>query len=137
MQVPSLRAPRGGDAKYMPRRHFPSAAGADRDFKAVDQPAGVLLLADALVKRFVHLQGRAFADLIGGWVVFVGLGHGGFLLLTNLKIKGLARELSPSDTPVRRVCRAHHCANAAIVWCAQHTQQINSESRASSRATTS
>lgn len=50
---------------------MPSAAGTDGDLELFDQGALVLLGADAVVEGFVHLQGRAFADLVGGRVVFV------------------------------------------------------------------
>ncbi|MNF82129.1 hypothetical protein D3C84_644280 [compost metagenome] len=71
IEVPHLRPDRRGDAKHMPGRDRPGTTGANRHFERLDQGAPVLRVANPLVEGLVHLQGRAFADLIGRRIVFV------------------------------------------------------------------
>ena len=55
----------------MAGRDFPGAAGANRYFEGLDQRASLLHITHPLIKGFIHLQGGAFADLIGRRIVFV------------------------------------------------------------------
>ncbi|MNQ89850.1 hypothetical protein D3C85_1051690 [compost metagenome] len=71
IEVAHLRANRRCNPEHMPARNIPGAAGANRHFERLDQRAPVLRVAHPFIEGLVHLQGRAFADLIGRRIVFV------------------------------------------------------------------
>ncbi|RMU39293.1 GTP-binding protein [Pseudomonas avellanae] len=77
VEITHLRANRCGNAKHLPGLDLPGSPGTNRHFKLLDQRALLHIRTQALVKRRVHLQRCAFADLVGGWVVFV---HSGLLV---------------------------------------------------------
>ena len=70
VKITHLWPDRCGNSKHMPSRDMPCAPSANRHLKLLDQRASVLRLTNSVVKRGVHLQSRAFADLIGRRVIF-------------------------------------------------------------------
>ncbi|MNQ91179.1 hypothetical protein D3C85_1065480 [compost metagenome] len=71
VEVPHLGAHRRGHAEHMAGRHLPGTPSADRYFELRHQHPCRLVLAYAVVKGRVDLQGGTFAGLVGGWIVFV------------------------------------------------------------------
>ncbi len=77
IEIADLRTNRCGNTKHLTGLDLPGPSGADRHFKLLDEGTLLRIRADTLVKGRIHLQRRAFADLVSGWVVFV---HSGLLV---------------------------------------------------------
>lgn len=74
IEIAHLRAKRCGDTKHLTGLDLPGPPGTNRHFELLDEGTLLRIRADTLVKGRIHLQRRAFADLVSGWVVFVHTG---------------------------------------------------------------